>query len=248
MRFFPDIRYGTENYPEKVARRLRALNLTTWCGAAIAVFGCATVVILEFLDPKPGLWKAGTVHGLAALIFASIPLLHRFGTLWSALIGTSTVQAYFFSLTWLFGTGSGGQMSFLMAAALNFILIGTERILLSAVLGALVVLQVVVLEIMVPYDTGLLDATTLFAVFVGTVIVNVAFLIGMVTFVLRETERAEANLADKSRQLEIADRYKSHFSPRRATTYASRSTPSTYSLPNCRPKRSRRSATAGLPH
>jgi hypothetical protein len=60
MRFLPDIHYGTENYPEKVARRLRAFNLTTWCGAAIAVFGFASVVILEFLDPKPGLWKAGT--------------------------------------------------------------------------------------------------------------------------------------------------------------------------------------------
>src|SRR6516165_6593384 len=38
MRFLPDIRYRTENYPEKVARRLRALNLTTWIAAAIAVY------------------------------------------------------------------------------------------------------------------------------------------------------------------------------------------------------------------
>ena len=137
MRFLPDIRYGTENYPEKVARRLRALNLTTWCGAAIAVFGCATV-----RDPRIPRSEAGVVEGwhgprarrvdLGPWIPVASPLP---GALWSALIGTSTVQAYFFSLTWLFGTGSGGQMSFLMAAALNFILIGTERILLSAVLG-----------------------------------------------------------------------------------------------------------------
>jgi hypothetical protein len=96
------------------------------------------------------------------------------------------VQAYFFSLAWLFGTGSGAQMSYLLAGALVFVLVGTERILLSAVLGALIVLPVVVLEILVPYNTGLLGSATLFAVFVATVIANMAVLITIVTFALRE--------------------------------------------------------------
>jgi signal transduction histidine kinase len=225
VRFLPDIRYGTENYPEKVARRLRVLNLVTWCGVAVAASSFATYVALEFLDPKPGLWKAATVNGLAALIFASIPLLHRFGTLWSALSLTLTGQVYLFSITWLLGTGSGLQMTIMGGAALNFVLIGTERILLSAGLGALIVLQVVLLQIMVPYNTGLLASATLFAVFVTIVIANVTVLIAVVTYAFREAARAEANLArehavvqDKSRQLEIAnrqleiaDRYKSHF-------------------------------------
>ena len=145
------------------------------------------------------------------MIYASIPLLHRFGTLWGALTLTSTAHAYFFSLTWLLGTGSGVQMSYLLAGAIIFVVLGTERILLSAVLGALAVLQVVVLQIMVPYNTGLLDSATLFALFVFTVTANMAALIAIVTFALREAARAEANLADKSRQLEMADRYKSHF-------------------------------------
>jgi adenylate cyclase len=206
LRFLPDIRYGTENYPEKVARRLRALNLAAWSSAALAAFGFAIVVVLEFVDPKPRLWKVGAVYALAASIFALVPSLHRFGTFWSALIITSTVQAYFFSLTWLFGTGSGVQMGFLTGAAINFVLIGTERILLSAVLGAMVVIQVVVLQIMVPYDTGLLSSATLFALFVTVAIANVTVLIAAVTFALREAARAEANLArehavvqDKSR-------------------------------------------------
>jgi len=66
--FLPDIRYGTENYPEKVARRLRALNLAIWTAAAIAAFSFAEVVVREFLNPKPGLWKVGVVLALAALI------------------------------------------------------------------------------------------------------------------------------------------------------------------------------------
>ena len=85
VRFFPDIGYGTENYPEKVARRLRALNTVTWCCAAVAASGAASNLALKFLDPTPGLWMAATVNALGALMFASIPLLHRFGTLWSAL-------------------------------------------------------------------------------------------------------------------------------------------------------------------
>jgi signal transduction histidine kinase len=225
MRFLPDIRYGTENYPEKVARRLRALNLAAWIGAAVAALGFANDVALEFLNPKPGLRKAGVVLALAALIWASVPLLHRFGALWGALTATLTMQAYLLSLTWLFGTGSGLQMAYLMAAALIFVALGTERFLLLVIPGILAVLQVVVLQIMVPYDTGLLDSAALFTTFVITVTSTMAVLIATVTFALRQAAQAEANLArehavvqDKSRQLEIAnkqlelaDRYKSHF-------------------------------------
>jgi len=73
LRFLPDIRYGTENYPEKVARRLRVLNLTAWSIAATAASGFASYVAIEFLDPKPGLWKAFTVNALALSIYASVP-------------------------------------------------------------------------------------------------------------------------------------------------------------------------------
>jgi signal transduction histidine kinase len=218
LRFLPDIRYGTENYPEKVARRLRALNLAIWTAAAIAAFSFAHVMVLEFLNPRPGLWKVGVVLALAALIWASIPLLHRFGPLWGALTATLTMQAYLFSLTWLDGTGSGMQMLYLMAAALIFVGLGRERFFPLVVPGILAVLQIVVLQVMVPYDTGLLNSAQLFTIFVISVTASMATLIAIVTFALGEVERAEAILADKSlqlemanKQLEMADRYKSHF-------------------------------------
>ena len=72
MRFLPDIRYGTENYPEKVARRLRALNLITMISAAVAIFlAVANFAVVNFLNPKPGLWKAGVVAALGAAIWAA---------------------------------------------------------------------------------------------------------------------------------------------------------------------------------
>jgi signal transduction histidine kinase/ActR/RegA family two-component response regulator len=224
VRFLPDIRYGTENYPEKVARRLHAVNLAAWIAAAVAAFGFANFLLLEFLNPKPGLWKAAVVLALGASIWASVPLLHRFGALCGALTAILTMQAYLFSLTWLIGTGSGLQWPYLVAAALIFVF-GRERFFLFVVLGILVVLQVVVLQIMVPHDTGLLDSAALLTNFVFTVTFTLAILIAIVTFVVSEAERAEANLArehavvqEKSRQLEMAnsqlemaDRYKSHF-------------------------------------
>jgi signal transduction histidine kinase/CheY-like chemotaxis protein len=210
LRFLPDIRYGTENYPEKVARRLRALNLITWISAAVAIFfALVDFALVNFVDPKPGLWKAGMVAALGAAIWASVPLFHRFGTLWGALIFILTLYAYFFASTYLFGTDSGVQPGYLLAASLVVVL--TERILLSAVLGVLAVLLLALLQIMVPYNTGLLDSAKLFTTFVGTVIAIVASSITFVTFALREAAQAEANLEDKSRQLEMANRYKSHF-------------------------------------
>jgi signal transduction histidine kinase/CheY-like chemotaxis protein len=210
LRFLPDIRYGTENYPEKVARRLRALNLITWISAAVAIFfALVDFALVNFVDPKPGLWKAGMVAALGAAIWASVPLFHRFGTLWGALIFILTLYAYFFASTYLFGTDSGVQLGYLLAASLVVVL--TERILLSAVLGVLAVLLLALLQIMVPYNTGLLDSAKLFTTFVGTVIAIVASSITFVTFALREAAQAEANLEDKSRQLEMANRYKSHF-------------------------------------
>jgi hypothetical protein len=51
MRFLPNLRYGTGGYPEKVARRLRVVNITTWSCAA----GFAWFALLRLLHRQPGL-------------------------------------------------------------------------------------------------------------------------------------------------------------------------------------------------
>jgi hypothetical protein len=43
LRVLPSIRYGCEQYPPKVARRLRALNITTWSAAVFCPdFTCSS--------------------------------------------------------------------------------------------------------------------------------------------------------------------------------------------------------------
>ena len=84
MRFLPDIRYGTEIIPKRL-RDGFAQSISRHRARCPRRVRLRERVDLEFLDPKPGLWKAGAVFVLAASIWASVPLLHRFGTLWSAL-------------------------------------------------------------------------------------------------------------------------------------------------------------------
>ena len=82
MRLLWDIRFGTERYPEKVARRLRTHNMGTWLAAA----GSDGVVVLEtWHEFSPGLVArtifipAGTVltgathrEGCMAICFGDI--------------------------------------------------------------------------------------------------------------------------------------------------------------------------------
>ena len=207
MRLLLNLDYGTEGYPGKVARRLRAVNLT----ARILVITAVGYAVAQFLDPTPGMWKPAVVATLAALTFISVPLLHRFGPV----VGGATLLlagfAVVFANAWLTGTGNGMHKYYLVGAALTLLYFGTERIVLSAFFGALAVVLIVVLEWMVPYNTGLQPSSTQFANFIVNAIVTCGTLLAIVAYALREAARAEEASQDKTRQLEIANKYKSHF-------------------------------------
>ena len=82
LRYLPNIRFGTERYPEKVARRLRAMNIAAWICAAQAGF----FAILRMLDPAPGMFTRGLTNAGIAAAFAALPLLHRFSPLAAPLV------------------------------------------------------------------------------------------------------------------------------------------------------------------
>ena len=109
-------------------------------------------------------------------------------------------------------------MYYLVLAGLVFATYGTERILLSAFFGLVAAALIVASEALVPRNTGLYTPTWGFASFVAVSIATTALLMTIVYYALRTAERAEEALArdneiiqDKTRQLEIANRYKSHF-------------------------------------
>ncbi|HET9273997.1 MAG TPA: adenylate/guanylate cyclase domain-containing protein, partial [Methyloceanibacter sp.] len=188
LRLLPNIRYGTERYPEKVARRLRALNLTTWIASAVA----SGFAIVQSFDTTPGVWKVAAINALAALVCAAIPLLHRFGPLAGAVGFISFLYVYFFVDLVLMGTGTGMHFYYLVGTALMVLFFGTERIVPASAFGAVAVAFLIAAEILVPRDAGLLPTMTLFGNFVATTITACTVLMVIVLYALSEAARAEA--------------------------------------------------------
>ena len=188
LRSFLNIRYGTERYPEKVARRLRALNISTWIGSALT---CGFAVV-QFFDVTRELWTVASANAVTSLVLAAIPLLHRFGPLAASIAFIVTVYVATFVICSLLGTGTGMQSYYFVAAALVVLYFGTERIVLASALIAVAIALTIALEVLVPNNAGLLSDAILFGNFIATAIASCGILFMIVFYALREAARAEA--------------------------------------------------------
>ena len=103
MRFIPNTRFGTEGYPDKVARRLRATNIAAWIAAATVGF----FAVWRFLQGLAH-WK---YPALVALAFGVSPLLHRFGPLAAPLALTAIAYVWIFWLSFNGGVPTGRPSS-----------------------------------------------------------------------------------------------------------------------------------------
>ena len=186
MRWFLKIvTYGTEGYPEKLARGLRVLNATT-LGGSVFVLGFA------LYDSVAGLWTLATINVLTALFLIATPLWHRVGPLAAPLayiVGTYTAV---FVICSMLGTDSGMQVQYLAIAAGFVLVIGTERFILLAVVGSVAVTLIVALEILAPHDTGLLSKRQMLENFIGCIVGTGLILFAIVFYAVRVAARAEA--------------------------------------------------------
>jgi adenylate cyclase len=80
MRLLQAFSFGTEQYPEKVARRLRVLNLAC---RSIAPVPLAFAV---FYSPDSKLRTVVAIDIVFAFLLLAIPLLHRFGPRVAAIV------------------------------------------------------------------------------------------------------------------------------------------------------------------
>jgi adenylate cyclase len=99
MRFVPNIRFGTDGFPETVARRLRATNIAAWSGAALTAF----FAVWRLLDGSAH-WKYAA---LVAFAYGLVPLLHRFGPLTAPLALVAIAYTWLFWITSIVGFDSG---------------------------------------------------------------------------------------------------------------------------------------------
>lgn len=189
MRLVPNIRYGTDRYPEKVARRLRAVNIAAWWAAtAIAFFS-----ILRLTDPER--WMFGLVTLFFAVAIAAVPLLHRFGPLVAPVMLCVLVYMHIFRIVYTAGIGDGAYLTFLAAAALVVLLVGIENIWLAAAIAALGAGLMILLYAVVPFSTGRMPPRLLLlGYFAVNVVSSAAILFAIVYYAVKQTARAEAAL------------------------------------------------------
>ena len=177
--------FGTEGYPEKVARRLRAINFASW---SFALF-CVGFAIYDLTDPK--LWTVAAINLVFALIFVAIPLLHRFGSLAAAIALLIVGYTGIFILCSMLGTDSGMQVLYISGAALVILAFGVDHVVLAASSAVISVLLIIVLEIWAPRDPGLLSEGAMLGNFIACVAGTCAILFAVVFYVVRGVARAE---------------------------------------------------------
>ena len=187
MRLARLISFGTERYPEKVARRLRIVNVGAWSAAILAT----PLTIVRITDIAHPAFAVGNLLFIA--LAAAVPLLHRFGPQAALLALIFLFYAFTFRIAFYVGTSDGVWLNFVSGAALTTLLVGAERIRLAAGVAVLSVGLVVLLHMVVPKDTVLMASRlSPFAKLTANVAANTVILVLIVFYAVRQFERAEA--------------------------------------------------------
>jgi adenylate cyclase len=176
-----------QHYADSAARRARLLTITAW----LAVMVIASFVFVQIVTGT-WTWQMSTVNICAAMVFAGVPWLQRFGELVGPLTFIGAAYVSIFVTCWDAGTGTGSQLFLLVAACLVVLMLGIEHIVLASALAAVAAGLIIALEFLVPRDTGIQPAWATSMGFVITAISAVVMVVVAVWFALRDTDRAEA--------------------------------------------------------
>ncbi len=176
-----------DHYADSHVRRVRVLNINALMGVLV----CLVFAVLGFWS-GPAAYPIQVVNVITGGIFALVPWLHRFGELVAPLAFIFTAYTAVVVTCWEVGTGGGVQYFLVTTASLVVLQLGAERIGLAALLAAIGVALVVMLQFLVPRSTGLEAPWAITMSFVITTVSACAMVVVTVWFALRDTERAEA--------------------------------------------------------
>jgi adenylate cyclase len=181
-----------QHYAASAARRARILNIAAWLSVVVS----ASFIAMQLLVGT-WLWQVASINICAALIFATVPMLHRFGELVAPLTFITAAYVTVFASCWDVGTSSGAQLFFVVGACLVVLVLGTEHIVLASGLAAVGAGLVIATEFLIPRDTGLQPQWAQSAGFVITSISACVVVVVTVWFALRDTARAEAVMEEQ---------------------------------------------------
>lgn len=188
MRVSSFINYGTDGYPEKVARRLRTMNIAAWIAAGLAGY----FAVRRLADPSGDKILSGLSNAGAAVLLACLPLLHRYSPIAGPAVFVAFVYPFLFFVISRGGTDGGAWLNYLAAVPLTVLLFGAERLALTGLLAAVSVIAIVAAHIYLPDSTGYVSAQSLFyGNFITNVVVTTVLLFAVVHYALRQVQRAE---------------------------------------------------------
>ncbi|OBI84242.1 adenylate/guanylate cyclase domain-containing protein [Mycobacterium sp. E740] len=173
------------HHAQSASRHRRVLDVTAMISAAIsAFFGVQGLLIgLE-------IWWIPIVNIVSAVAFAAIPLLCRYGELVAPLVFFAIAYTMITIQCIQLGTGSGLQFYYVVAAAIMVTVLGIDHILLASMLSALGAVTVILLEYLVPNDTGAQPPWAFTSSFILTVMTAWILVIATLSYALREIRRA----------------------------------------------------------
>jgi adenylate cyclase len=175
------------HYAERIVRQRRVVNILTWLAAAIS----ATYAVLLLATQRGSIYMA-IVNAVIALVFATIPWLHRFGGLIAPLTLIITTYVSLSIVSWGVGTGTGLDLFIVVVAAAAVLVLGIDHIVLASILVGIGAALVITLQFTVPPDTGVQPWGWVALGFITSVICACGMSVAAVWYALRETERAEA--------------------------------------------------------
>jgi adenylate cyclase len=190
VRLVPNIRFGTHHYPDKIARRLRAVNIVSWTGAGvILLFG----VLRVFDKVTPVSWRLAAVNLISAAILMALPLLHRFSSVAAPCVLGLVSYGLLFVVSMRLGTATGVYFYYFSFTALCILFLGIERIGVTIVFASIATGSVVALHVFATSDTGVATANRLFyQYFAVNVAASSAILYGTIYYAVRQFVQAEA--------------------------------------------------------
>jgi len=174
------------HYSERIARQRRVVNILTWLAAVVS----ATFAVLLLVTQRGSTYMA-IVNAVLALVFATIPWLHRFGGLIAPLTLIITTFVSLSIVCWDIGTSSGLDLFFVLVAAAAVLVLGIEHIVLASILVAIGAALAITLQFTVPPDTGVQPRWWVALGFITSVISACIMSVAAVWYALREIERAE---------------------------------------------------------
>jgi adenylate cyclase len=214
MRLLQAFSFGTERYPEKVARRLRLFNLACWSTATVPL----TFAMLYY--PNIKLQTVVTIDAVTGIVLLALPLLHRFGPYIAAIAFIAISYSVLFVICLLIGTASGMQLAYLAYAAGAVLVFDVDRPILPGVVALFAMVFIIALQILAPVDGGLLSDAAMRFRFIVNATASVTIVFAVVFLAVREVGRAERVAEFEYQRSEalltnvlpaaIAERLKSH--------------------------------------